>query len=322
MPKTSTICAGIDVSKDKLDVAVAGGAGVTQVANTDAGHAELVAWLAGHGVGRIGLESTGPYAAVAVQALRAAGLEVVLFQPQQIKAFGAYRGKRAKTDRLDAALIAAATAEVATVHPAGDPRLAAWAQRLTYLDQLEADQVCWKGRLESTREPELRAKIQRRIADAAREIARERADLLARVRAEADLWRRYQLIVSVRGIGPPTALAILIRLPEIATLSREQAAALAGLAPYDDKTGRHDARSRIAGGRANLRRALYAAALPASFHWNAALVALYQRLTAKGRTHKQALCACARKLLTYALAVVQRATPWTPTPPAANGCSG
>src|SRR6185437_5840415 len=108
----------------------------------------------------------------------------------------------------------------------------------------------------------------------------------------------------------PTAVAILVRMPEIGKLSREQVAALAGLAPYDDDSGERSGARHIDGGRKRLRKSVYTAALAAAFHWNAPLMAFYRRLTAAGKPHKVALVACARKLLIYANAVVQRGTPW------------
>jgi len=100
-------------------------------------------------------------------------------------------------------------------------------------------------------------------------------------------------------------------MPELGTLTREEAAALAGLAPFPDDSGNRHGLRRIAGGRSRVRRSLYAAALPAAFRWNLALVALYRRLIAKGKPHKLALVACARKLLIFANVVLQRGTPWT-----------
>jgi transposase len=113
------------------------------------------------------------------------------------------------------------------------------------------------------------------------------------------------------GIGAITALSIVVRLPELGQLSREEVASLAGLAPFVHQSGKRKGETHIGGGRARLRRALYAAAQPASFRWNPALQALYRRLTERGKSHKSALVACARKLLVYANAVVQRGTPWT-----------
>ena len=118
-------------------------------------------------------------------------------------------------------------------------------------------------------------------------------------------------MLSVPGIGERTALAIVIRMPELGRIGRAQAAALAGLAPFDHDSGKHKGQRRIAGGRARLRRSLFAAALPAAFRWNTALIELYARLTARGKPHNLALVACARKLIIYANTVVQRGTPWS-----------
>jgi transposase len=133
--------------------------------------------------------------------------------------------------------------------------------------------------------------------------------LTAEIRRNRDLARRLELIKSVPGIGLRTALALLIRMPELGSLTREAIAALAGLAPFDDDSGRHPGLRRIAGGRARVRKSLYAAALPSAFRWNPHLVAFYARLI-KTKHHKVALVACARKLLIYANAVLTRGTPW------------
>ena len=135
--------------------------------------------------------------------------------------------------------------------------------------------------------------------------------IVRQLRAHDDLARRLDLVLSVPGIGERTALALVIRMPELGRVSREEAAALAGLAPFDDDSGTHKGQRHIAGGRGRLRRSLFAAALPAAFRWNKALVDLYARLTARGKAHNAALIACARKLLIYANTVVARGTPWT-----------
>src|SRR5262249_54901658 len=128
---------------------------------------------------------------------------------------------------------------------------------------------------------------------------------------------RFDLVLSVPGIGERTALAIVIRMPELGRLSREEVTALAGLAPFDNDSGAHKGKRHIAGGRGRLRRALFMAALPASFRWNQALIDLYQRLIARGKAHRAALIACARKLLIYANTVVARGTPWVTSKAAA-----
>lgn len=137
---------------------------------------------------------------------------------------------------------------------------------------------------------------------------------MSAIRQYRDLAERLDLLNSIDGIGLPTAVAILVRMPEIGRVTREEAAALVGLAPYDDDSGKYVGLRHIAGGRERLRGALYAAALPAAHRWNPQLIALYQRLIAAGKKHKVALVACARKLLIFANTVVARGTPWSRQP--------
>ncbi|WP_224741372.1 transposase [Bradyrhizobium sp. 2S1] len=184
------------------------------------------------------------------------------------------------------------------------------AGHLTLIDQIGEDIARFKNRLESCRD----ARIQKLWKDdIARLAKRERVEfkaLVAAIRKQHDLAARLDLIYSVGGAGLPTAVSVLVRMPEIGQVSREQAAALAGLAPYDDDSGEHIGARHIIGGRKRLREALYAAALAASFRWNPQLMALYKRLIAAGKGHKRALIACARKLLIFINTVVARATPW------------
>lgn len=310
MSKSSMLCAGIDTGKHKLDVAVHGSAARLQVGNDPHGHAELSAWLARQGASRVGIEASGGYERAVVERLRQDGLEVVLPQPAQVRAYARFQLRRAKNDRLDAALIAAATAALETVHAPPDPRLCPLAEQLTYIEQIEQDLTRHKTRLETCRDPRIQDLWKAEIARLKAHLGEELKGLAQAVRQHTDLARRLDLIASVEGIGTRTALAILVRMPEIGCLSREQAAALAGLAPYDDDSGERAGARRIAGGRERLRNSLYNAALPAAFRWNHRIIALYRRLTAKGKPHKLALVACARKLIIYANTVVQRGTPW------------
>jgi len=312
MAKHSIICAGIDTGKRELEVALEGGTQRLTVDNAAAGHAALSAWLKRQRVKRVGIEATGGYEGAVAAHLRGAGFTVVVLQPMQVRAYALFLLQRAKTDKIDAALIAACTAAVPTIHAPPDPRLAPLAEHLTVIEQLVEDAARLKTRRASPRSDS-------RIGDFwAAEIARtqalvrqELAALVAAIRRHPDLARRLALIASVAGVGEKTAVAILLRMPEIGRVTREQAAALAGLAPYDQESGEHTGEKHIEGGRTRLRKALYAAALPAAFRWNAALVALYKRITAKGTGHKAALIACARKLLATVNAVVARGTPWT-----------
>ena len=314
MAQTSTTTAGIDTSKNKLDIALHGRGERWQVPNALAGWQVLARKLVKAGVTRVGIEATGGYERGVIEHLHAAGFTVLLLQPLQVKAFGRVHLRRAKNDALDAVLIAACADALDPPDVAPDPRLAKLAGQLTFLEQLEEDIKRFKTRLEHIDERGLRRMV---LGDIARLKARKCAQIrhLARqLRSHHDLAVRLDLVLSVPGIGERTAIALLIRMPELGRVSREEAAALAGLAPFDHDSGQYKGQRHIAGGRARLRHSLFAAALPAAFHWNKALIALYQRLTAAGKAHNAALIACARKLLIYANTVVQRGTPWTEMP--------
>lgn len=318
MAKRITVCAGIDTGKRKLDVAIDGNGEQLQVENTAEGHKILLAWLQRHKVKRIGIEASGGYEQPVVATLRRKRFVVVVFQPAQVRAYAKFHLQRAKNDKIDAALIAACTAAVKQIYPAPDPRLSPFAEQLTMIDQIGEDIMKLKNRIETCRNERIRAVWKEDIARLAKRERAELKALVAAIRQYPDLAERLELIHSVGGAGLPTAVGILVRMPEIGQLTREQAAALAGLAPYDDDSGDQVGARHIDGGRERLRRALYLAALPASFRWNPQLIALYQRLRAAGKEHKRALIACARKLLIFVNTVVARGTPWQSKPPAAR----
>jgi len=310
MEKTSMIVAGIDTAKDKLDVAICGQTQRLQVANSMRGWKQLRLELTKAGVERVGIEATGGYERGVVRHLQAAGFVVLVLQPVQVRAFARMHRQRAKNDALDAALIAACAIAIKPHEIGPDQRLTALADSLTFVEQIEEDIARFKTRLEHIAEPRLKRMV---LADIARLKVRRLAQLrliAKQLRAHHDLAVRLDLVMSVPGIGERTALALIIRMPELGRISREQASALAGLAPFDDDSGKYKGQRHIAGGRARLRRSLYAAALPAAFRWNKALINLYSRLTAAGKAHNVAMVACARKLLIYANTVVARGTPW------------
>ncbi|MGD0849262.1 IS110 family transposase [Bradyrhizobium sp.] len=311
MTQTNIITAGIDTSKAKLDIAVHNRSERWQVANALPGWRMLAANLAKAGVTRVGIEATGGYERGVVEHLRAAGFTVLVLQPMQVKAFGRVHLRRAKNDALDALLIAACTAAIDQPRIVPDPRLAELAGHLTFLEQAEEDIARFKTRLEHIDEPALRRMVDSDIVKLKARRASQIRGIAKRLRVYGDLAMRLDLVLSIPGIGERTALAIIIRMPELGQVSREEVAALAGLAPFNDDSGQHKGQRRIAGGRGRLRRSLFAAALPAAFRWNKALIALYARLVASGKAHNAALIACARKLLIYANTVVQRGTPWT-----------
>lgn len=316
MSKTSIIAAGIDTAKDKLDIALSVGKERLCVANQLSGWRQLSGWLRDSRIERVGIEASGGYERDVVAHLRQAGFVVLVLQPVQVKAYGRSKLRRAKNDQLDAVLIAkvAADQEPGQVRAPADARLLPLQDVLTALEQCEEDIARIKVRLEHVRD---KSCVRTMRADIVRLKARRMAlikRLEAAVKRYPDLFRRLELVQSIEGIGLRTALVLIIRMPELGTLSREQAAALAGLAPFDNDSGKHSGARHIAGGRQRVRKSLYAAASAAALFWNSALKALYTRLNADGKAHVKAIVACARKLVIYANTVLQRQSPWIKQP--------
>src|SRR5438270_667134 len=186
MAKHTTICAGIDTGKRKLDVAIEGCREQLQVTNTPEGHKALLAWLRQHRVKRVGIEASGGYEQPVVAELRRKRFVVVVFQPAQVRAYAKFHLQRAKNDKIDAALIAACTAAVKKVHDAPDPRLLPFAQQLTMIDQIGEDIARLKNRLESCRNTRIQQVWQEELA---RLEKRKRAELNAVV-ARGTAWQK------------------------------------------------------------------------------------------------------------------------------------
>jgi transposase len=311
MSQHSIVCAGIDTGKHKLDVAIQGAADQLQVENTPDGHAALSAWLKEHQVERVGIEATGPHDRNVVAHLRRDGFTVIRFQPAQVRAYAKFHLQRAKNDRIDAALIADCTAAKKEIHAPPDPRFAPFAEHLTMIDQIIEDIARIKTRRATAQDEAIRQAWKDEIKRLGKQRRDRLNELVAAIRQHPDLAQKLNLIASIDSVGLPSAVAFLVRMPEIGSISRERAAALAGLAPYDDDSAQHLGQRHIEGGRERLRKAIYNAAFTGAFHWNQQLKALYKRLIAKGRLHKVAIIACARKLIIFANTVVQRGTPWT-----------
>ena len=310
MSNHNTGCAGIDTGKHKLDIASDGSAERLQVDNNSEGHRTLSAWLRQRQVERIGIEASGGYEQAVVSSLRADGFVVIVFQPAQVRAYAKFVLQHAKNDAIDAALIARCTAAATDIRDPPDARLARLAQHLTMIEQLTADVGQLKTRREACREERIREFWKREINRLKVVLSSELKQLVVTIREHRDLSDRLDLIASVDGVGLRTAVAILVRMPEIGRVTREQAAAIVGLAPYDDDSGLRHGSRHIKGGRQRLRQSLYAAALPAVFYWNPQLQAFYKRLLAAGKPHTLALVACARKLIIFVNTVVARGTPW------------
>jgi transposase len=314
MSKPNIVCAGIDTAKTKLDVTIRGVAKRWCFDNAGHGHATLSALLREYHVERVGIEASGGYERAVVAELRRDGFVVIMFQPKQVWAYAQFRLQRAKNDNIDADLIAACTAATEKIHAPPDPRLVPLADHQTLIDQIIDDIAKLKNRRESCRDAYFRQFWKEEITRLKKRERAELKELVAAIRQHDDLARRLDLIASVDGVGLPTAVAILVRMPEIGRVSREEAAALAGLAPYDDDSGGRTGDKHIAGGRKRLRKTLYNAVLAAAYHWNAQLIAFKDRLLAAGKLHKVMRVACARKLLIYVNTVVARGTPWVSTP--------
>ena len=312
MAKHTTICAGIDTGKRKLDVAIEGCREQLQVTNTPEGHKALLAWLRQHRVKRVGIEASGGYEQPVVAELRRKRFVVVVFQPAQVRAYAKFHLQRAKNDKIDAALIAVCTAAVREIHAAPDPRLVPFAEQLTMIDQIGEDIARLKNRIESCRNVGINKLWHEDIARLEQREKTALKALVASIRKHPDLAKRLALINSVDGIGLPTAVAILVRLPEIGQITREQAVALAGLAPYDDDSGERQGERRINGGRREIRDLLYMATLAAASRHNPVVKAYYQRLRAKGKKAKVALVACMRKLIVILNTMLARGQMWNP----------
>jgi transposase len=228
-----------------------------------------------------------------------------------VRAYAGFHLQRAKNDRIDAALIADCAAAKKEIHAPPDPRFAPFAEHLTMIDQITEDVARIKTRRATAQDEAIHQAWDNEIKRLEKQRRDRLKDLVAAIRQHPDLAQKLDLIASIDSVGLPSAVAFLVPMPEIGTISRERAAALAGLAPYDDDSAGHRGPRHIEGGRERLRKAIYNAAFAGAFHWNQQLKTLYKRLTAKGKHHKVALIACARKLIAFANAVVARATPWT-----------
>jgi transposase len=311
--QSSTKAAGIDVGKRGLDIAVHGLEDELRVENGPAGFSELIAWLKAREVGRVGLEATGGYERGVRAALEKAGFEVVVHQPLEVRRFAQLKRWRAKNDRLDARLIAAATAQIEAVKAAQDPRLIELAERLTAYEQVTDQIVELKTFLESVTLKDLISLIRAQIRGLAKTKARLSLDLLRRIKAETDLLARFRLLTSLPGVGTIVAASLVIRMPELGQMRRGQAASLIGVAPFDRDSGQWKGQRFISGGRTRPRRMLYLAAVTAK-RFDPTLKAFAQGLIARGKPAKLVTVAVMRKLIEAANLVLSRGQPWLKRP--------
>jgi len=300
---------GIDVAKDRLDVASRPGSECWSVSNDEAGIAALVGRLKELRPTLVVLEATGGYEMAVTAAMVAAGLEAAIVNPRQVRDFGRGAGYLAKTDRIDARVLAHfAEAMRPTPRALPDEQLQALqalvARRRQVVEMLTAE--C--NRLKQSKPP-VRAQINRHIAWLQEELATLDRDLDDHIRNSPVWQEKVDLLQSAPGIGPKVSRVLVANLPELGTLNRKKIAALVGVAPFNHDSGKRQGKRGIWAGRAPVRAALYMATLVA-VRYNPIIKQFYERLRAAGKAAKVALTACMRKFLTILNAMIRHHTHW------------
>lgn len=308
LPSTP-VFVGIDVSRDALDVAVRPGGQHERVANDEAGIAALVTRLQAVQPTLVVLEATGGLEMAVTAALAAAGLAVAVVNPRQVRDFAKAVGQLAKTDALDAHVLARFADVVRPApRPLPDVDAQALAAVLTRRRQVVAMLAAEQQRLRTT-PAAVRPRVEAHIAWLLQERDELDHDLHRRIR-HSPLWREEEdLLRSVPGVGPVVATTLIADLPELGRLNRKQIAALVGVAPFNCESGRLRGRRIVWGGRAQVRATLWMGTLVAVRH-NPVIGQFYARLLAAGKPKKLALTACMHKLLTILNAILQHRQPW------------
>jgi transposase len=299
------VCVGIDVSKDRLDVHVLPDGTAFAVGRDGTGLADLIERLKPLGPDLVAVEATGGFETVVAAALAGAGQPLVVVNPAQVRHYAQALGRRAKTDPIDAAVVARF---VEATRPEPRPLADAAAQLLADLvarrRQIVEMIAAERNRARRTEVRRIKKSIARLIAVLEKELASVDAEIDDGVRGSPAWQAKEDLLASVPGVGPVTARTLLAELPELGTLDNKQIASLAGLAPYTRQSGQWKGKSMIGGGRKSVRSALFLAALAAGRH-NPVLTAFRQRLIEAGKPKMVAAIAVARKLLTILNAILR-----------------
>src|ERR1700683_2354201 len=303
---------GVDVSKDRLDVHVLPEGAAFAVARDGKGLAELVARLSALQPERIAVEATGGFETVVAAALPGASLPLVMVNPAQVRHFAQALGRRAKTDPIDASMIARfVEATKLDVRPLADEATQLLADLVARRRQIIEMIVAERNREKRVVVRRIRNSIARLIAALEKELAEIDAEIDASVRGSPACREKEDVLASVPGVGPITARTLIAELPELGTLDGKRIASLAGLAPFPRQSGQWEGKARIAGGRKSVRSALFLASLAACRH-NPVLKAFRQRLIDAGKPKMLVAIAAARKLLTILNAILRDKQPWRP----------
>jgi transposase len=300
---------GIDVSKDRLDGAVRPTGARWQVANDEVGIATLLDRVAAVTPALVVLEASGGYERPVAAALVAAGCAVAVVNPRHVRDFAKASGTLAKTDALDAQVLAHfAEAMRPRVQPAPDELVRALRELLARRRQVVGMLVAEKNRRPGAATP-VRAHLEAHIAFLEAELSTLDQEVEQAIRRSLAWRATHALLRSTPGVGPVVATTLLAELPELGTLDRKRVAALVGVAPFNRDSGTRRGRRAVWGGRAPVRAVLYMATVVAVRH-NPVIKAFYERLLTAGKAKKVALTACMRKLLTMLNAMLKHRTPW------------
>ena len=316
-----SIFVGIDVAKAQLDVAVRPAADRWEVSHDDAGIGQLVSQLKSLGPAMVLVEASGGLELPLVAALATGELPVVVVNPRQVRDFARATGKLAKTDALDAAVLAHfAEAVRPPVRPLRDAETQVLNSLVARRHQVMTMLVSEKNRLSAAATVAVRPRIEAHIAWLERELE-DLDDGLRRTLRQSPVWReKDDLLRTVPGVGEQLSLTLLAYLPELGTLDRRQIAALVGVAPFNRDSGTLRGKRTVWGGRARIRATLYMGALVAS-RFNPVIRDFYQRLLAAGKPKKLALTACMRKLLVILNSMLKHRSPWRDLTPMVAGHS-
>lgn len=304
------VIAGIDISKDQLDIFVLPSQDCFSVSRDGEGLERLIAQLSGLEPKLVVMEATGGFETIVAAALAAAKLPLAVVNPRRIRAFAQALGCLAKTDRLDARIIAR-FGEAAKIEPQTVPDEAALAlgELVARRRQIVETMGVERNRRRSLTQRRLLKGLDRILALLQKELSELEREIDDAVRGTPAWREKDELLQSVPGVGSKVSSMLIAELPELGTLTRRKIAALVGVAPMADDSGKHHGRRHIRGGRAQVRSGLYMATLVAS-RFNPVIAAFHQRLRAAGKTPKQALTACMRKLLVILNAILRDNRPW------------